>query len=116
MDQKDSPKSGGKLRLSTFSLKTKVSKDKESKTTVLPLWDIHSLDDSNFAVGITFVKKCIQWLRKTEGISLSSLAVVLTLSAKQVEGLFRKSGDMAHVEKLQRQIETQGMHANWLTD
>lgn len=93
MDQKDSPKSGGKLRLSTFSLKTKVSKDKESKTTVLPLWDIHSLDDSNFAVGITFVKKCIQWLRKTE--------------AKQVEGLFRKSGDMAHVEKLQRQIETQ---------
>jgi hypothetical protein len=76
MDQKESPKTGGKLRLSTFSLKTnKVSKgDKEAKLSehaanVLPIWDIHSLDDSNFAHGILFVKKCIQWLRKTDGVS-----------------------------------------------
>jgi hypothetical protein len=72
MDVKDL-KGTGKLRLSTFSLKTnKVAKvDKESKASetsaLLPIWDIPTLNDSNFAIGIFFVKKCIQWLRKTEG-------------------------------------------------
>lgn len=77
-------------KLSIF--KKNVSKDVPVAQPVLPIWDIESLDDSNFSEGILFVKKCIKWMRSN--------------SASKVEGIFRKAGDVTHVKNLQREIET----------
>lgn len=54
------------------------------------LWDIDSLNASNFEIGIKFVKKCIAWLKLK--------------NAHNYEGIFRKAGEVERLEVLQKEI------------